>query len=121
MTMPEPIRRLVDAINTHNPDTVAAAFTDDYHCEMPLHPSRSFTGSDQVRDNYAGIFARTPDLRAEVLRCVDEGDVSWSEWEMRGTGPGGTPVVMRGVVIATAPASGPISRTRFYLDPVVDN
>ena len=39
------IERLRDAINSHDAARVAACFTENHQCDMPLHPSRSFTGS----------------------------------------------------------------------------
>ena len=119
MDLPIPIKRLADALNAHDPMQVAAAFTEGYHCEVPMHPERAFTGNAQVRRNYTEIFDSIPDLRAEVLRWTSDGDVSWSEWEMRGTGPGDSSVLLRGVVIADAPGGGPIAHTRFYIEPVV--
>ena len=119
MDLPIPIKRLADALNAHDPNLVAAAFTEDYRCEVPLHPERAFTGNAQVRKNYSEIFERIPDLRAEVLRCTSDGDVSWSEWEMAGTGPDDSFAILRGVVIATAPGGGPIAHTRFYIEPVL--
>jgi predicted SnoaL-like aldol condensation-catalyzing enzyme len=116
--LPDPIKRLADALNAHDPAQVAAAFTDDYRCEVPMHPERGFTGNEQVRQNYTDIFARMPDLRAEVLRWIGDGDEIWSEWEMTGSGPGGSTATLRGVVIADAPGSGPIAHTRFYIEPV---
>jgi hypothetical protein len=120
MDLPAPIGRLAEALNAHDPVRVAAAFTDDYRCEVPMHPERGFTGNAQVRQNYTEIFARIADLRAEVLRWTSAGDVSWSEWEMTGTGPDDSTVVLRGVVIADAPGGGSIAHTRFYIEPVVD-
>lgn len=119
MGLPTPIARLADALNAHEPAQVAAAFTEHYHCEVPMHPERGFTGNAQVRQNYIEIFDRIPDLRAEVLRWISNGDVSWSEWEMTGTGPGDSSVILRGVVIADAPDGGPIAHTRFYIEPVL--
>ena len=118
MELPASLRRLADALNAHDPKQVAAAFTTEYHCEMPLHPERSLTGNAQVAQNYSAIFDRVPDLRAEVLRWTSDGDRSWSEWEMAGTGPDNSPVRMCGVVIADSPEGGPIARTRLYIEPV---
>ena len=120
MDLPTPIKRLADALNAHDPMRVAAAFTEDYHCEVPMHPERAFTGKAQVRQNYTEIFERIPDLCAEVLRWTSNGDVSWSEWEMTGTGPDDSSIILSGVVIADAPGGGPIAHTRFYIEPVLD-
>ena len=55
-----------------------------------------------------------------LMRWTRDGDVIWSEWEMTGTGPGDSNVILSGVVIANAPGGGPIAHTRFYIEPVVD-
>ena len=54
---PSPIEHLRDAINSHDPARVADCFTENYRCELPLHPSRSFTGRARVFENYQAIFA----------------------------------------------------------------
>jgi hypothetical protein len=115
MDMPAPIKRLADALNSHDPDRVAAAFAQDYRCEIPMHPDRAFSGNETVRANYTEIFDRVPDLRSEVLRWTGDTNASWSEWEMTGTG-----VTLRGVVIADSPGGGPIAHTRFYIEPVAE-
>jgi ketosteroid isomerase-like protein len=117
MTGTDPIERLRDAINSHDPQRVADCFTPDYRSETPHRPADGFTGSDRVLANWTAIFARLPDLRAQVLRRAAAGAELWSEWEMVGTGPGGAPVVMCGPVIMTT-REGRIDWTRFYLSPV---
>jgi ketosteroid isomerase-like protein len=119
MTMdePDPIQRLENAINSHDPQRVADCFTPDYRCETPHRPAEGFTGSDRVFANWTAIFTRLPDLRAQVLRRATAGAELWSEWEMVGTGPDGTPLVMCGPVIMTT-REGRIGWTRFYLSPV---
>ena len=116
--LPAPVEHLRDAINSHDAARVADCFTENYQCDMPMHPSRGFTGRARVRQNYDGIFARVPDLRATVLRsCQDESGV-WSEWEMSGTSDEGIPSVSTGVVIILSVVDERIAHTRFYLDAV---
>jgi ketosteroid isomerase-like protein len=116
--LPAPVERLRDAINSHDAARVADCFTENYQCDMPMHPSRGFTGRARVRQNYDGIFARVPDLRATVLRsCQDESGV-WSEWEMSGTSDEDAASVSTGVVIILSVVDGRIAQTRFYLDAV---
>ncbi|WBB58494.1 nuclear transport factor 2 family protein [Streptomyces sp. WMMC500] len=116
--MPESVLdALCSAINSHDPRQVAACFTADFNCERPLRPYEGFVGHDRVQENWTRIFAGISDLRAEILRHVRDGDEIWSEWEMRGTGPGGGTALLRGPVIVTA-ADGRIDWARFYLDPV---
>lgn len=117
MDEPDPIQRLEDAINSHDPQRVADCFTPDYRCETPHRPAEGFTGSDHVLGNWTAIFTRLPELRAQVLRRATAGPELWSEWEMVGTGPDGALVVMCGPVIMTT-REGRIDWTRFYLTPV---
>ena len=117
MNQPDPIERLRDAINSHDPQRVADCFTADYRSETPHRPTEGFTGSDHVLANWTAIFARLPDLRADVLRRAAAGPELWSEWEMVGSGPDGAPALMRGPVIMTT-REGRIDWTRFYLSPV---
>jgi hypothetical protein len=84
---------------------------------LPSHPDRGFVGRDQVRTNWERIFGGVPDIRAEVLRSVVDGDVVWSEWEMRGTRRDGEPQLMRGVIIFGI-AGSRVAWARFYLEPV---
>src|SRR6185312_13584739 len=77
------VQRLSQATNDHDLDAVAGCFTAGYRNETPAHPERSFVGRAQVRKNWAQIFAAVPDLRADVLRCAEDGDTVWSEWEHR--------------------------------------
>jgi len=116
--LPAQVERLRDAINSHDAARVADCFTENYRCDMPMHPSRGFTGRARVRENYQALFARVSDLRATVLRsCQDESGV-WSEWEMSGTSEEGIPSASTGVVIILSVVDERIEHTRFYLDAV---
>ncbi|MFD9595542.1 nuclear transport factor 2 family protein [Kitasatospora sp. NPDC059973] len=117
MSTNDPIDRLKDAINSHDPHRVADCFTTDYRSETPHRPQDGFTGNDRVLMNWTAIFGRLPDIRAEVLRRAATNGELWSEWEMAGTAPDGTQAVMRGPVIMTT-RDGRIDWTRFYLSPV---
>jgi hypothetical protein len=96
--LPVQVERLRDAINSHDAARVADCFTANYQCDMPMQPSRGFTGRARVREHYRALFARIPDLRPTVLRsCHDESAV-WSESEMSGTSDEGMPSASTGVV-----------------------
>ncbi len=111
------VDRLCRATNAHDLEGLVACFAPDYRNETPAHPDRGFTGSAQVRKNWQQIFATIPDLNAEVLHCVVDGDTAWSEWEHRGTRPDGSRHVMRGVIIFGVESA--VARwARFYLEPV---
>ncbi len=93
------LERLHDALNRHDLAAFVACFAPDYRSEQPAHPDRAFTGSEQVRTNWATFFAAVPDLRAELLRSTEQGEVVWAEWHWRGTRRDGTPLDMRGVTL----------------------
>jgi ketosteroid isomerase-like protein len=95
----EVLERLRDAQNRHDLDAFAACFDPTYDSQQPLHPDRAFVGSQQVRQNWAEIFAGVPDFRAELLRSAEEGDTGWAEWHWHGTRADGTRLDMRGVTI----------------------
>ena len=105
------------AIDSHDPDRVAACFTTDFLCERPLRPIESFVGNAKVRENWTRIFTGLPDLHAEILREARNGEEIWSEWEMRGTNPAGAAALLRGPVVLTVRGDR-IAWARFYLDPV---
>lgn len=110
------VERLCRAVNEHDVDELAGCFAADYRNETPAHPARGFEGRSQVRRNWEQIFAAVPDITAEVRWIVDQRTV-WSEWEMRGTRPDGSPHHMRGVVIFGVDR-GELTWARFYLEPV---
>jgi ketosteroid isomerase-like protein len=113
----EVLERLLGAVNAHDLDGLVSCFADDYLNETPAHPQRGFQGSDQVRTNWAQIFAGVPDLRALVPRTAVDGDTVWTEWDISGTRPDGTAFLMRGVVVFGVTGAW-ITSARFYLEPV---
>ncbi len=113
------VNRLVDATNAHDIEALVACFAEDYVNETPVHPARNFEGRSQVRRNWEQIFGGVPDLRAEVVRAVFDGDTAWTEWTMAGTRRDGTTHRMAGVVIFTV-RDGLAQSARFYLEPVDD-
>ena len=119
MSATETLERMLQAINSHDINAMVVCFADDYRCEMPLHPSRSFVGNDHVRQNWTGLFRRVPDIEARLLRSVEDGDSLWSEWEMIGTTTDGSDFRTGGVTILGV-ENGRFAWSRFYLEPVDD-
>ncbi|RDV08567.1 nuclear transport factor 2 family protein [Arthrobacter sp. RT-1] len=111
------LEQLLQSVNGHELDKLVSCFADDYVNETPAHPHRGFRGREQVRRNWTDIFARVPDVHAEVRRSALQDDALWTEWEMSGTRIDGAAFLMRGVVIF-AVTGGSISSARFYLEPV---
>ena len=114
------VLRLQAATNAHDLDALVDCFTTDYVSEIPLHPSRSFRGGDQVRQNWAQILAAVPDLHSELVREAVEGGVVWAEWEWTGTRRDGAPHLMRGTTILGVEGRR-IAWARFYMEPVVND
>ena len=114
------VLRLQAATNAHDLDALVDCFTTDYVSEIPLHPSRSFRGGDQVRQNWAQILAAVTDLHSELVREAVEGGVVWAEWEWTGTRRDGAPHLMRGTTILGVEGRR-IAWARFYMEPVVDD
>ena len=73
------VDRLLQATNAHDLDALVACFADDYENETPVHPGRSFHGSEQVRRNWEQIFTFVPDVEATVLRRASDGDTVWTD------------------------------------------
>jgi ketosteroid isomerase-like protein len=112
------IPRLRDAINSHDLDRIVDCFTPDFASNLPLHPSRSFVGNENVRRNWGALLERLPDIQAEITRAAFDAatGITWSQWEMHGTA-GGAPAAMGGVVVSTS-RDGRIDWNDFYLDDV---
>ena len=116
--MAEIMNRLLAAMNAHDLNVFVACFAPDYRSEQPAHPSRSFRGSDQVRQNWEGVFAGVPDFSAELLMSAETDDgVEVGEWRWQGTHTDGSPFAMRGVIVVGVQHSQ-ITWGRLYMEPV---
>jgi ketosteroid isomerase-like protein len=111
------VDRLHRAINDHDVEAVVACFAVDYRNDTPAHPTRSFTGRDQLRRNWRRILAAVPDLRARLLESHADGDIAWAEWDWSGTRADETPLRMRGVTVLGVDADT-VAWARFYMEPV---
>ncbi len=111
------VDRLVEATNAHDVNAIAACFAEDYANDAPAHPSRGFSGREQVRHNWEQILAFVPDLHAEVPRRAIDGETAWTEWVMTGTRRDGTPHHMCGVIVFGV-QGGLAQWARFFLEPV---
>ena len=116
--MAEIMYRLLSAMNAHDLDAFVACFAVDYDSQQPVHPSRDFQGSDQVRKNWEGVFAGVPDFTAElVLSVVTEENVEVGEWRWRGTHVDGSRFGMEGVIV-TGIEHNQIAWGRLYMEPI---
>jgi limonene-1,2-epoxide hydrolase len=113
----EVVNRLLAATNAHDIDALVDCFAAEYVNETPAHPLRAFSGPAQVRQNWTSIFAGVPDITARVVSSAVDGNLAWTEWEMRGTRRDGAPHAMAGVIIFGVRDDHIVS-ARFYLEPV---
>jgi len=92
--------RLITATNTHDLDALVDCFAVDYELTDPVHPVRSFTGSAQVRKNWATLFAAMPDVHLDVGQQIATADGFWMECSQLGTRRDGVRLDGRMVFIA---------------------
>ena len=98
---------------------LTACFALDVRSETPAHPARDFIGREQVRRNWAQIFAAVPDIEATVVRFVVDDATEWTELEFHGHRRDGAEHRMRGVTVNTV-SHGLVTDVRFYVEPVED-
>ena len=111
------LERTREAMNSHDPQEVAAMYTDDYESSQPIHPNRGFGGREQVEANWTAVFSGVPDFHAELVAAAVVGETEWGEWEWRGTYTDGSAFRMRGVTVLVA-RDGLIAKARLYMEPV---
>ncbi len=112
------IERLIAALNRHDLDAFTACFSPGYRSEQPLHPDRAFRGSDQVRRNWAAVFAGMPDVHWEVLRSAVAGNTVWIEVEASGTRISDGAHVALGGVLINEIGGERIVASRIYFDEI---
>ncbi|KRE52421.1 hypothetical protein ASG92_25595 [Arthrobacter sp. Soil736] len=115
--MSEVVDRLAAALNVHDLEAAAALFHENYRSEQPAHPGRAFVGRAQMHANWQAMFSGIPDFRAELIRSVDDGDTTWSEWSWSGNRVDGQDFQVRGVTLFEI-RNGQITGGRLYLEDV---
>ena len=109
--------KLKSAFNTHDIHSLIECFNEDYSSEQPVHPDRTFHGSEQVKKNWASNFDEMPDFSADLLRYSITNESVWAEWEWHGTRKDKSKLFMRGVTIMGVENSK-IKWARLYVEPV---
>jgi SnoaL-like domain len=132
--LPTVLQQMSDPINAHNVDAItsgrhanASCFTNDYKGEQPLHPEiavilqrrGSANGLVQVRENWTGLFAQVPDLRATLVAATIHDDLAWAEWHWQGTRTSESALNLRGVSVAGL-RNGIMAWARIYMEPIHD-
>ncbi len=111
------LARLREAINEHDLDGFTACFAEGYRAEIPAHPARSFSGSEQVRRNWAQILGGVSGIHATLCSSVADDRFAWGEWLWTGTRVDGAAFAMAGVTILEV-EDDQIVGSRFYMEPV---
>ncbi|MEV6032845.1 nuclear transport factor 2 family protein [Nonomuraea sp. NPDC052116] len=107
------VKRLIEAINAHDLESLTATFAHDFSSTWPAHPARSFAGSEEVRKNWEFILAQFPDIQVSVTGYVESADEFWGEFHYLRPGA----FDMRGVIIVKVRADE-IVQSRFYMEEV---
>src|SRR5205085_4773098 len=79
VTMATLLEQVRDAMNAHDAELLASLIAEDYRSAQPLHPSRAFSGRDQLHENWIGVFKGVPDFSATLVASSVTGDVEWGE------------------------------------------
>ena len=108
------IAKLVDAINAHDAESMAALFTPDYRSEQPVHPNREYVGRDTLASIWGDLFRAVPDLKGEVVADVPDGGNVWVEWHWHGHHTDGSVFEMRGIARTGLTDEGLVAAQRLY-------
>lgn len=100
MTRPRAVAEsFVAAISRHDLDAVARCFAEDYEDEAPARRGEVVRGREEVRANFARMFASMPEVNAVIIRLAERENEAWMEWRMSGTRDDGTTMDFVGVNI----------------------
>ena len=95
----EDLKRLLDAFNRHDLESIMEFFAEDSVFDMPQGPNTwgmRYVGKPAVRDGLSTRFKGLPDVHyGEDIHWV-AGDRGCSEWTLTGTRPTGEKVKVRG-------------------------
>lgn len=89
--------RWVNALSRHDLDAAVDCFAADYSDQAPARRGEVVQGRETVRENFARLFTDIPDLHAELLGSVADGQTVWMEWRMSGTRRDGSGMEFVGV------------------------
>ncbi len=111
------LERLGQAQNAHDLEAMLACFEDGYRSEQPVHPDRAFSGREQVRKNWSGLFSAIRDFHSELIRSATAAGTVWAELHWTGTKADGSRLDDVGVMILGVD-DGLITWARLYMEEV---
>ncbi|MBK9125740.1 MAG: nuclear transport factor 2 family protein [Chloroflexi bacterium] len=104
-------------MNQHDLEAFLDCVDLNYQSEHPAHPGLQFSGRNQVRKNWSGIFDSIPDFSAILVRAISDAHVVWAEWDWQGTRRDESPFHLRGVTLFEV-RNDRIVSGRLYMEPV---
>jgi len=124
VAVPVLIADYVAALNAHDPNRVAALYTDDAVAEQMVRDGGVFRGREEIAGLIASNLEGVPDLVVTPAATIVEGDrIAW-EWIYHGSYTGqypglpageGQPIELHGVSLLEL-RDGQIVRERLYFD-----
>jgi hypothetical protein len=102
------VERQVAAYNEHDVDVFVACYATDVVIE-DASGTTLLSGREQMRDHYAGIFERLPDLHAEIVSRIRVGRYVIDEERVTGRRAGD----LHAVAVYRLDGDGLIDRVRF--------
>ena len=114
----------VAALNAHDPDRVAALYTDDAVVEQAVRDGNVFRGRVEIASWISANLGGVPDLTVVTEAVIAEGEQTAWAWVYRGTYAGqypglppgrGQPIELRGVSLLEL-RDGRIGRETVYFD-----
>jgi hypothetical protein len=79
------VDRVLEALNAHDIERFVACYTDDATIEDG-HDQIAARGHDELRDRYAPMFERYPDIRVTALSRIESGPFVVQHEEVTGRG-----------------------------------
>ena len=114
------MEHLLAVMNRHDAAAVAACFAPDYRSDQPVHPSRNFSGNQQVLENWTSVFDGVPDFHAEQVASITAGSTVWTEIRWQGRYRDGSRFLMAGVAVLGI-RDDQIAWARLYMEPVEES
>jgi limonene-1,2-epoxide hydrolase len=115
--MSDVVQRLAALMNEHDLERASALFHQNYRSEQPAHPGRAFVGRAQMHANWSAMFEGVPDFHSEIIRSVQDGETTWTEWRWTGRHGDGEPFHMHGITLFEV-QQGQIVAGRLFMEEV---
>lgn len=119
------VKKMLRAINAHEPKTLASMYTDDAVSGVPTsHGWMEDTGKASIEEGHTALFAAFPDMKWASPHVYVKAEVVIQEWQSNATHKGdfgklkatGKPTGIHGISVYWFDESGAIRRDHTYFD-----